>query len=187
MKGVSCMNIIINWIRKIIEFFKILYLIYKYGLDAILKDPLTGVYTMFLLKEFGEIEIKRAERYGFSLCVVMFDLDNLKEINDRQGHDAGDKAIIRVVNVFQKNFYRATDIFFRVGGDEFLILLVKTSESGVEQLLQRVAKELDDLFLFASTGTCFWKKNMTLKELRKGVDTDLYKNKKEKKKKPEKI
>ena len=136
MKGVSCMNCI----KKVIEFLKILMLIYKYGLDAILKDPLTKVYTMFLLKEFGEIEIKRAERYGLPLCAVMFDLDTLKKINDEQGHDAGDKAIIRVVNTFQKIFCRATDIFFRIGGDEFLILLTKTSESGATPDLWRTNK-----------------------------------------------
>lgn len=177
-----------NCARKIIKFFQILSLIYRYGLDTILEDPLTKVYSKFLLKEYGKIEIKRAERYGHPLHAIMFDLDNLKEINDGEGgHGAGDKALIKVVNTFQKIFSRATDIFFRVGGDEFLILLVNISESEVEQLLKKIPKELKKLSLSASTGTCFWRKGMTLDELIQETDINLYAEKNLKKKKPEEI
>lgn len=174
-------------IEQIRRFFKILIFIFKYGIDAILKDPLTGVYSTFFLGEFGKIRIRRAERYGLSLCIIMFDLDGLKQINDgKGGHDAGDKALKAVVNAFQEIFCRTTDIFFRIGGDEFLILL-EISESGLKQLLEKVRKKLKNLSLFASTGTCFWKKDMTLKELRKRADDNLYAEKNSKKKKPGEI
>jgi len=181
------MNLIMNWIRKIIQFFKILHLIYRYGLDAILKDPLTGVFSKFLLDEFGKIEIRRAERYGLPLCIIMLDFDNLKEINDTEGHDAGDRALVKVVRVFKKIFCRATDIFIRVGGDEFLIILVNTSESAVKELLKKVPKELKKIFLSASTGSYFWEKDMTFGQLMKKADDNLYIEKNSKKKKPDAI
>ena len=187
MKGGNCMNLIISWIRKIIEFFKILHLIYRYGLDAILKDPLTKVYSKFLLEEYGEIEIRRAKRYGVSLCLTMFDLDNLKETNDKQGHDAGDEALVKVVCVFQEIFSRSTDMFFRTGGDEFIIILLDISQSGLQKLLKKIAEELDDLSLSASIGSCFWKEGMTLDELKKEADIKLYAEKNSKKKKPDAI
>jgi len=176
-----------NWARKIIKFFKILHLIYRYGLDAILKDPLTKVYSKFLLKEYGEIEIRRAKRYGLSLCITILDLDNLKRINDGQGHDAGDEALIKVVCAFQEIFSRAIDMFFRTGGDEFIIILLDISQSGLQKLLKKIAKKLKKLSLSASTGSCFWKEGMTLDELIKGADDSLYIEKNLKKKKPEEI
>jgi len=181
------MKSIVECIRKIVWFFRMLILICKHGEEKLLKDPLTKSLSRFCLEEFGEREIKRAERHESSLCGIMFDLDGLKQINDGEGgHDAGDRALRVISNIFQK-ICRATDILLRMGGDEFFMLLPEISELGVEQLLERVKKEIKKEKLSISASSYFWKKNMTLEELVKGADADLYRNKNSKKKKPEKI
>jgi len=170
-------------IMDIIRFFRIFILIYRYG-ENLLRDPLTDAFNKVPLEEFGKLEIRRADRYGSSLCGLMFDVDGLKQINDgKGGHDAGDIALRTVVNVFRK-ICRASDIIFRVGGDEFFVLLPGASKSGMKQLLERIREELKNFSLSISIGTCFWKKDMTLDELKKKADISLYKNKNLKKKKP---
>lgn len=100
-------------------------------------DGLTGIYNRkyFNLKLLEEIKRFKRENKKFSL--IMFDLDNFKEINDKFGHGFGDKVLKTVVESVKKRI-RETDFFFRWGGDEFILLLPNTT-LGKAKLL---AKEL---------------------------------------------
>ena len=167
---------------KIIRFFKSVWLVWTYGAEVLFRDPLTQLYNRILLKELGEREISRAERYGHSLCCLFIDLDKLKEINDKGGHQAGDKALKKVAEVLKKNC-REVDLIFRYGGDEFLILMPETTESGAEHFFKRVSKELNESSLSVSMGVSipFLGRNSTLDELITEADIDLYKQKIKKK------
>lgn len=87
-------------------------------LNDALRDPLTGVYN----RKTGEREIKKILKLKTSYLFLLMDIDGFKEVNDNYGHQDGDKILKYVVNLLQKSF-RATDIIFRLGGDEFIIFV----------------------------------------------------------------
>jgi diguanylate cyclase (GGDEF)-like protein len=92
-------------------------------------DPLTGC----LLRHYGlatlATEMRRARRSGLPLSVLMFDLDDFKELNDRYGHLAGDQALV-IVGRLLKETLRVSDMRCRYGGEEFLVVLPETSMPG---------------------------------------------------------
>jgi diguanylate cyclase (GGDEF)-like protein/PAS domain S-box-containing protein len=100
--------------------------------EASLRDPLTGCYNRRYLKELQ----KRLTPLEIWAAVVV-DLDNFKELNDKQGHQAGDEALIRVSRFLQQNA-RADDAVVRMGGDEFLLLLLGSSAGSVAEIGQRL-------------------------------------------------
>ncbi len=88
-------------------------------------DSLTGLFN----RNFFEAEMQRLQSgRSFPISILVTDLDKLKEINDRYGHEAGDLLLKEVAKVFRETF-RADDITARLGGDEFVFLLLKTDES----------------------------------------------------------
>ena len=104
-------------------------------------DYLTGLYN----RRFIEEEIKRLNtRRQLPLSFVMGDLNSLKLINDTFGHDDGDK-ILKEIAILLKRMCRSDDILARWGGDEFLILLPKTSMSSAEEIVARIKKECSKL------------------------------------------
>lgn len=89
------------------------------------RDALTGLYNRRTLDELAEREQRRSDRYGTPLAVVMLDIDRFKAINDLHGHSAGDEVLRSVAdNVIAS--MRVTDMAFRIGGEEFLMLLPGT-------------------------------------------------------------
>jgi diguanylate cyclase (GGDEF)-like protein len=106
-------------------------------------DPLTGLWNRRAYDRELELEFKRSKRYGHPLSLALFDLDGFKILNDTQGHPAGDRALREVAKVLGKCL-RTVDKSFRIGGDEFAILLPDTSAEGtlnvVERIQQGVAK-----------------------------------------------
>lgn len=85
-------------------------------------DPLTGVANRRRLQQVLDSEIGRAHRSGGKLSVTIADLDNLKSINDRYGHAAGDAALLGFTHLIQTQL-RACDLLARYGGDEFVIVM----------------------------------------------------------------
>jgi diguanylate cyclase (GGDEF)-like protein len=81
-------------------------------------------------------EIVRARRYGKPLSMIMIDVDNLKSVNDRFGHAAGDQVLRQVASCIQPT--RASDLAARVGGDEFALILPETPSGGAEQVAWRL-------------------------------------------------
>jgi diguanylate cyclase (GGDEF)-like protein len=100
-------------------------------------DALTGLYNRRLFDEYCEKELNRAKRYGHNLAIVILDLHRLKEVNDRFGHLEGDQALQLAASTLRKTL-RASDFAFRIGGDEFSLLLPQTDPEQAVTLCRRV-------------------------------------------------
>ncbi len=100
-------------------------------------DSLTGLRTRRVLQERLEEEFGRAERYGAPLSLLLIDLDDLKALNDRQGHRAGDLALRRAASAIRDGS-RAADLAARWGGDEFILLAPSTGRPEAWQLAERI-------------------------------------------------
>ena len=113
-----------------------------------LKDDLTGLYNrrgFFALAEQG---LKSAQRMGTEMLLIFGDLDNLKGINDTFGHKEGDQALVDISQILKETF-RESDIIARNGGDEFVILAMKSLETSPEKLINRFEQVLNSHHLQA--------------------------------------
>jgi diguanylate cyclase (GGDEF)-like protein len=104
-------------------------------------DPLTGTYNRAYGLELLQRQVKLAKRNRTSFLLAYIDLDNLKNINDKFGHEEGDKAIIKTVNLFQ-SILREVDIIIRMGGDEFLLIFPDSSLKDLSIIDKRFNKNL---------------------------------------------
>ncbi|MET0748812.1 MAG: GGDEF domain-containing protein [Rhizobium sp.] len=104
-------------------------------------DVLTGLGNRRWLRDIGTAEVQRAARENAPFCVVIFDLDRFKAINDEHGHDVGDQVLTMTGAVIQHNM-RPYDIAARIGGEEFCILLPRTSTSQAISIAERLRGEL---------------------------------------------
>jgi diguanylate cyclase (GGDEF)-like protein len=100
-------------------------------------DALTGLYNRRLFDEYCEKELNRAKRYGHQLAVAILDLRKLKEVNDRHGHLRGDQ-ILQLATTTLRRTLRSSDFAFRIGGDEFALLLPQTDSEQGTTLCRRV-------------------------------------------------
>jgi len=94
-------------------------------------DPLTGLYNRRFFDDYFEKELNRSNRYNHKLALVIFDLHRFKEVNDRFGHPQGD-ALLQMAAATLRKSLRTSDYAFRIGGDEFALLL---PQSDPEQAL----------------------------------------------------
>ncbi|HPV52276.1 MAG: diguanylate cyclase [Smithellaceae bacterium] len=101
-----------------------------------LTDQLTDLYNRRGFFTLATREVKRAERSKKGLLLFFADLDGLKDINDRLGHEEGDHALIAAAKILTRTF-RVSDIISRIGGDEFAILVIDADEEMMEKLLLR--------------------------------------------------
>ena len=104
-------------------------------------DELTELLNRREIIRLLELEIARAERQGSALSIMMLDLDHFKAVNDRHGHQAGDRALIRAAESF-KQLLRKTDFIGRIGGEEFLVILPDTDINNAFELAERVRQAL---------------------------------------------
>jgi diguanylate cyclase (GGDEF)-like protein len=100
-------------------------------------DPLTGLYNRRLFGETFEKELNRSRRYGQPLGLVILDLHRFKEVNDKHGHPRGDE-VLRATAATLKTALRTSDSAFRIGGDEFALLLPQTDAARALALSRRV-------------------------------------------------
>lgn len=152
-----------------------------------LTDQLTGLYNRRGFFTLATRELKRAERTTKGLMLVFADLDGLKEINDRFGHEEGDRALVAGAKILMQCF-RSSDIISRIGGDEFAILIIDVSEALMEKLLLRLyrlfnnwnARRKPGLRLTMSIGHAAYDpaKPSTLDELIAYADQRMYRMKK---------
>lgn len=105
--------------------------------DLALLDPLTGACNRRGLNAELEIAMATSSRNGKPLGLIIFDLDHFKRINDRFGHDAGDNVLVQVANVVRKTT-RRNDRFFRLGGEEFALLIPETSPESLRDIAEKV-------------------------------------------------
>ncbi|SDP87152.1 PAS domain S-box-containing protein/diguanylate cyclase (GGDEF) domain-containing protein [Rhodoferax sp. OV413] len=100
-------------------------------------DALTGILSRRCLLERAEHELKRARRAGAQVAIIAFDIDKFKLVNDGYGHAVGDRAIISVVEACKQGL-RGTDLFGRIGGDEFVVVAVDTDLAGAVAAAERM-------------------------------------------------
>ena len=105
-------------------------------------DPLTGVLNRRGFFKTGELDFRRALRYGRPLAVLLVDIDRFKTVNDTLGHASGD-AVLSSLAVRLKQAVRATDSLCRSGGEEFLALLYETDLPGAFIVAERIRRSIE--------------------------------------------
>jgi diguanylate cyclase (GGDEF)-like protein len=106
-------------------------------------DALTGLHNRRLFDEYFEKELNRAKRYGQQLAVAILDLHKLKEVNDRHGHLQGDQ-VLQIAAATLRHTLRNSDFAFRIGGDEFALLLPVTDSEQAVTLCRRVRTQYEN-------------------------------------------
>ena len=129
-----------------------------------------------------EREIDRATRYRRGFCLLMADLDGLKELNDTHGHRVGDRALATVAGVISENV-RRIDTPARLGGDEFVVLLPETDRDGARVVADKIrqgvaAAELvergERIPIAVSIGLGEWAPGRSLDDLMAAADDAMY-------------
>lgn len=116
-----------------------------------LMDGLTGLFNRRGWARLLEGEESRCRRHGHPASIIVVDLDDLKQVNDSQGHFAGDELIARTAAVIA-DVSRSQDLVARVGGDEFTVLAVECDGPSAEALVKRLRAAFEDAGLHASIG-----------------------------------
>jgi diguanylate cyclase (GGDEF)-like protein len=119
-------------------------LLYRDALALAQKDALTGICNRAALDDALATEVNLAGRHRTPLSIVVFDIDHFKSINDRYGHSMGDEAIKTVVKCAQ-SCARSTDMLFRYGGEEFVMLVRNTTLDGARLLAERIRRKVEKL------------------------------------------
>jgi diguanylate cyclase (GGDEF)-like protein len=120
--------------------------------ESSVRDQLTGCFNRAYAIESLGSELQRSRRTGRPLSVMMFDVDQLKQINDDYGHLAGDALLAAVAGQVTATL-RASDIKCRWGGDEFLIILPDTPRSGAEHAGASLTREVSTVIVPTPTGS----------------------------------
>jgi diguanylate cyclase len=144
-------------------------------LDA-LTDPLTGVGNRRAWDRLLDAEEARCQRYGSVASLVAVDLDELKRVNDRDGHAAGDRLLRRAAEVIDST-RRAADVVARLGGDEFGVLAVECDEPAAKVLADRLRDALEAAGIRASVGHATRQPTGTLAQAWSAADTEMYTHK----------
>ena len=105
-------------------------------------DGLTGLYNHRFFYERLRDEVVRAQRYELPLSVLMMDLDDFKDYNDRFGHPAGDGVLRRVAEILRAQLRASVDVAARYGGEEFAIILPHTEPGGAEHVGRRLSAQV---------------------------------------------
>src|SRR5713101_1256112 len=102
-------------------------------------DPLTGLYNRRFAEQRLQAEVDRSRRYGHPITVLLIDLNDFKQINDKHGHLAGDLVLKEFAARLARSI-RMSDLAVRMGGDEFMVLLPECPADQVPSLLSRIGK-----------------------------------------------
>ena len=146
-----------------------------------LLDPLTGLFNRRYIEQRLEDEISRSQRHGRALSVILFDLDEFKQVNDTYGHGAGD-ALLKAFADRLSRATRGSDASARYGGDEFLVVLPECKPENVQAVLKRlegISVDIDGhkLPVAVSAGWAELLSDERAKELLDRADAALYGNK----------
>lgn len=109
-------------------------------------DPLTGAFNRRQLDLVGINEISRSKRRKSTFTILMLDIDHFKAVNDTYGHDVGDEALIETVNVIKKTI-RQEDVLFRLGGEEFAVMLTETKKQAAFGLAERIRIAISEIVI----------------------------------------
>lgn len=159
---------------------------YKNKLELFsITDGLTALYNRRYFNEILPREINRARRDNKQLAYIMLDVDYFKSYNDTYGHMSGDNVLISIAHTIQKNFNRASDFCFRIGGEEFGILFTITSSEEGYKMAEQLRNAIESLhiehkksnvsqYVTVSVGIVICKDSSTLESLYSHADSELY-------------
>jgi diguanylate cyclase (GGDEF)-like protein len=148
-------------------------------------DPLTGILNRRACLERGKALSEAAKRYGHPMTVMMLDIDHFKRVNDRHGHDTGDDVLRLFVSVVGQCL-RQVDVFGRMGGEEFVVLMPETAQKGamiaaerIRDAVEQAKLELDGQNLSVTVSVGAVVGTHTVDEALKLADEALYRAKSE--------
>lgn len=107
--------------------------------DLVYTDSLTGLFNHRYFQETLSNEIARAQRYNFSVSLIVFDIDHFKKVNDTYGHPAGDQVLINIAKAIKETI-RPSDVIARYGGEEFAVILPQTDIAGIKVFAARIRR-----------------------------------------------
>lgn len=148
------------------------------------KDQKTGVYNNNFFNTIFDMELEKTSRGDTNLCLMMIDIDSFRQINEIHGHIKADELLYKFAQTLQKKI-RKSDIFARFGGDEFVLLLPKTTLLQAKKLSKRLQiaiqenKVLQKYNVHFSGGLTKFKKGETKSSFFKRTNKALKKAKKE--------
>lgn len=157
-------------------------LLYRRAIQASLKDPLTGAGNRNALEQTLSREIELSRRYARPLSLIMLDMDHFKALNDTHGHQAGDTALRAVAQLLREQL-RNTDLAFRFGGEEFVLLLPNANIEAARIVGERIRGAVERLVLkfgnqtislSASLGCSTYRSNDSQESLLQRADEALY-------------
>jgi diguanylate cyclase (GGDEF)-like protein len=159
--------------------------LYQTALKMAYTDPLTQTNNRTSFDDLIQREMSLATRYGKSLAIIFLDIDHFKSINDQYGHECGDVTLTSVAQWIKKSL-RNSDIVFRYGGEEFVVLLSETNLAGAELVAERIRRSIEShtlsydmstLKVTASLGATALRADDTADTFVKRADGAMYKAK----------
>lgn len=157
-------------------------LLYKRAVEKAHRDPVTGVNNRTAMDSALVQEMNLAKRHAVPLSMIILDIDKFKQINDTYGHIAGD-AILKRVAECMAECVRGSDIIYRYGGEEFVVLLRNTKKPGAKLLAERIRKSVESMhfnyedfkiMITVSAGLSSFIKNDSAKTFLERCDVALY-------------
>ncbi|NWF66273.1 MAG: diguanylate cyclase [Campylobacterales bacterium] len=145
-------------------------------------DHLTKIYNRYKFNKALNVEIERAKELEQDLCLIIFDIDYFKKINDTYGHQIGDKVLVSLTELVSKNI-RQNDLFARWGGEEFMLIMPSCDEEHAKILAEKLRKliETNDFEkvgqVTCSFGVILYNGKESIDDLIKKADIALYKAK----------
>lgn len=140
-------------------------------------DPLTKVRNRYYYNEQIKKESASANRYFYPLSLVIFDIDHFKKINDNHGHDVGDKVLVEYTKLIG-SYLRDSDIFCRIGGEEFALILPHVNKSDAYKIADKIRIKVQEhreiLAVTMSFGVTEYVKGEDLESTFKRADKALY-------------
>jgi diguanylate cyclase (GGDEF)-like protein len=115
-------------------------------------DPLTGVWTRAAMEHVVATEISAARRRGESLALAIFDIEHLRHVNDRFGHQVGDQVLAHVARMIRANV-RAQDVVGRLGGDELALLLAGADLAAARAVIEKLKRTIEATPLLAGNAS----------------------------------
>ncbi|QHF07872.1 sensor domain-containing diguanylate cyclase [Pseudomonas fragariae (ex Marin et al. 2024)] len=143
-------------------------------------DVLTGAYNRRYFQDRMQAELKRIDRHGGNLSIIMLDIDHFKRINDRFGHAAGDQVLKAISEKISQRL-RSDDVFCRLGGEEFMVICPGTRGAQAYQLALSLREELRnqaiegvDQVVTGSFGIASWREGEGIDEMLLRADSGVY-------------
>lgn len=153
--------------------------------DLAHQDPLTGLANRRAIEERLASEWDRSQRYGRPLALLTGDLDGLKDVNDRLGHQAGD-ALLQAAAACMRDTLRSGDLAGRMGGDEFVVICPETDAAAIHAVVDKLRRTLaqatvstreGQVGLRMSIGWAVASSVHSADELQRQADEELYRSK----------